>query len=113
MPCVYILQSQLNGKRYIGSSREAGSFSRLKSHNAGKTRSTKSGRPWILVYEENLESYKEARHRENFLKSGQGRKWLKEKVGAVAEWPNAVVSKTTSRATGTEVRILAAPDLDK
>jgi len=81
MPCIYILRSLANEKFYIGSSRENNSEARWKSHESGKTRSTKSGRPWKLVHQEQYVTYTEARKRENFLKSGQGRKWIKEMFG--------------------------------
>jgi putative endonuclease len=52
MPCVYILLSKTSGKFYIGSSRENNPQIRLKAHNLGKTRSTKSGCPWVVIYTE-------------------------------------------------------------
>ena len=51
---------------------------RLKEHNRGKTKSTKAYKPWILIYEEMQPTFTDARKRENFLKSGQGRKWIRE-----------------------------------
>ena len=79
MPCIYILFSGVTNKFYIGSSRENTAESRLSAHNKGKTRSTKSGKPWNLIYEEQHDDYNQARKRENFLKSGVGRKWIYEK----------------------------------
>jgi putative endonuclease len=78
MPCVYILKSQVISKIYVGSSRESSAVIRLNSHNAGRVRSTKAGRPWAVVFTEACENYTLARQRENFLKSGVGRKWIKE-----------------------------------
>lgn len=80
MPCIYVLRSRVTGKHYTGSSREDDSVKRLQQHNSGKTKSIKSGIPWILVYEEKYSTYTEARKREIFLKSGIGRKFLKEKL---------------------------------
>ncbi len=79
MSCVYILYSQSKDKFYVGSSREDNANQRLRSHNSGRNRSTRSGRPWRLIYEEQCEDYGEARKKENFLKSGVGRKWIKER----------------------------------
>ena len=76
MATVYVLYSDKSGKHYVGSSREDSSIRRLESHNKGKVRSTKYGRPWKVVIEERYETYTEARKRELFLKSGQGRKWI-------------------------------------
>lgn len=81
MACVYILYSESKNNFYTGSSRKNDSKVRLKSHNSGKVKSTKSGRPWTLIHIEKYFIYKEARKREIFLKSGMGRKWIKEKFG--------------------------------
>jgi len=81
MAVTYILYSEKTDKFYIGSSR-TDAASRLVAHNTGHTRSTKSGRPWILMLEEQHETYTEARQRENFLKSGVGRKWINENIGS-------------------------------
>jgi putative endonuclease len=80
MPCVYVLQSEQNGHLYIGSSRENDPQARIISHNSGKSRSTKSGRLWKLIYQEFCDDYTAARKRELFLKSGYGRKWIKDSV---------------------------------
>jgi len=71
---VYILQSQITGRLYIGSTRNVSL--RLKAHNAGRVRSTKAGKPYLLIHSESFDTYTEARKREHFLKSGVGRKSL-------------------------------------
>ena len=78
MPCVYILESLKSQLRYTGSSHANSGIERLKLHNAGKVKSTKSGRPWVIVREEFFATYTDARKRELFLKTGQGRKFIKE-----------------------------------
>jgi len=51
---------------------------RLQQHNAHNFDSYTSGRgPWTLVYKEEFSSEREARQKEKFLKSGQGREFLK------------------------------------
>ena len=70
---------------YIGSSRESDAKVRLMAHNAGRTKSTKASRPWLIVIEENYANYTDARKRENFLKSGVGRKWVKDNLGERCE----------------------------
>jgi putative endonuclease len=82
MAVTYILYSEKMNKFYTGSSR-TDAASRLMAHNAGHTRSTKSGRPWVLVLEERRATYTDARQRENFLKSGAGRKWIGENFGSL------------------------------
>ena len=78
MTCTYVLQSQKTNKYYFGSSHQNTAESRLKSHNAGKTKSTKFGRPWVIIQQEIFTTYTEARKRELFLKTGVGRKIFME-----------------------------------
>ena len=80
MPCVYVIFSKKTTKLYTGSSRKDTADIRLAAHNAGKTKSTKSGRPWQIVHTEVIQNYTEARKREFFLKSGAGRKQIIEKL---------------------------------
>jgi putative endonuclease len=90
MPCVYILYSEGTKKFYVGSSREESANNRLRSHNSGKSKSTKGGRPWRLVYEEYASDYTEARKKENYLKSGAGRRWFKENFKIMEGWPSGL-----------------------
>jgi len=76
---VYVLRSLKNNKRYIGYSCK-NPKSRLKEHNSGTNNWTRRNKPFILIYQEEYETKTEARKREIFLKSGQGRKWLDEKL---------------------------------
>ena len=78
MSCVYVLWSDRAEKFYVGSSHEDVPTSRLHAHNTGKTRSTNFGRSWKVVFYEHFRDYSEARKRELFLKSGQGRKFITE-----------------------------------
>ncbi len=74
---VYVLKSLRNKKRYVGST-ELEPTIRLKKHNSGANQFTKRNRPFILVYQEEYADITTARRRENFLKSGAGRKFLDE-----------------------------------
>lgn len=47
---------------------------RLQLHNSGKIKSTKSNRPWKVVYFQNFQTMKEARHRELQIKKWKSRK---------------------------------------
>jgi len=71
----YILKSQKDGRYYYGSTSDIDK--RLKIHNAGKVRSTKSRRPFVIHYLETFESKSEAIKRENFFKSIDGYNFLK------------------------------------
>ena len=71
---VYVLRSKKDGKLYTGYSEDP--ERRLKEHNAGKTVSLLKRRPLIIVYQEIYNKEIQAKRRERFLKTGQGRKFL-------------------------------------
>jgi len=71
----YILVSQVNGRRYFGSCEDV--QQRLKYHNAGKVKSSKAYRPYVLHYFEQFETRSEALIREKFFKTVEGYKFLK------------------------------------
>ena len=73
---VYVLKSD-SGKTYIGHTDSL--ERRLKQHNQSSSKATKSEEGWTLVYSESLPSRSSAIQRERFLKSGDGRKVLKNK----------------------------------
>jgi putative endonuclease len=72
---VYVLRSLKNGKRYIGYTSKS-EFKRLYEHNSGCNKWTKINRPFNIIYTEKYENKTETIKREEFLKSGQGRKLL-------------------------------------
>ena len=63
---VYIIQSEVDGQYYKGMSAQP--FQRVNEHNKGTTVSTRSFRPWTLVYVEQCESKSQALMREKNLK---------------------------------------------
>ncbi len=73
---VYVLLSQKDNKRYIGFSDDVAR--RLEEHNRGYSKATRGRGPFKIVHTEEYPTRKEARKREKFLKSGQGRKFLDE-----------------------------------
>src|SRR3989338_3013321 len=75
---VYVLQSEKTGGWYIGSTKNM--QKRILSQNSGKNRSTKSKAPWGLIYCEIGLNKNDARAREKYLKSGQGRRYLKNRL---------------------------------
>ena len=74
MYSIYVLLSVNYGTRYVGSTENV--QKRVKEHNGGKVRYTKGRKPWKVIYKESFSTLSEARQRELFLKSGQGRKFL-------------------------------------
>ncbi len=63
----YVLKSEIDGSYYIGSTNNI--ENRLKRHNKGRSRYTKSKIPYILVYKEKYNTLSEAKKREYYLKS--------------------------------------------
>ena len=73
----YVIKSDITGTHYYGSCEDLDV--RLKRHNSGKVKYTKSKRPWILIYFEQFPTRSEAYKRELFFKSRPGYKYLKER----------------------------------
>lgn len=71
---VYVLQSLSDAKYYIGYSDNL--RRRIKEHERGINFSTKFRLPFILIYYEACLSQKDAKRREKYLKTTQGRKFL-------------------------------------
>ena len=67
---VYILKSLMDSGYYIGQTKNLDD--RLKKHNSGQVRSTKSRLPFVLVRKEVFPTRSEARKRENYLKKLKG-----------------------------------------
>jgi putative endonuclease len=74
-PAAYVVASAAGDYFYKGACRDLAK--RLADHRAGRVAHTKNRRPLSLVYVEYCTSYSEALLREQFLKSGAGRQWLK------------------------------------
>jgi putative endonuclease len=78
----YVLKSERDDRLYIGSTSNL--RRRINEHNKGEVRSTKGRRPLRLVYYEEHEDKTSGRKREIFLKSGQGRLFLKNELKELA-----------------------------
>jgi putative endonuclease len=72
---VYILMSQKDGNFYIGCTNNL--KLRFKQHNDGTVRSTKSRRPFTLIYYEAFLDKQDAFAREQWLKTGWGNRQIK------------------------------------
>jgi putative endonuclease len=76
---LYVLKSEVRDWHYIGMTTNLSE--RLRRHNRGGVRSSKSHRPFQMVYHEVFSSRALAREREVFLKkTARARKELFEKV---------------------------------
>jgi putative endonuclease len=75
---VYLLLSHHDGKFYTGSTRDL--KRRLVEHSEGKVESTSERRPLKLVYYEACCNEKDASAREKYLKSGMGKRYIKNRL---------------------------------
>jgi putative endonuclease len=63
----YILKSYVNGKFYVGSTQDI--QDRLSRHNSGRSKATKTGIPWEIVYLEEFDTRSMAMVREMEIKN--------------------------------------------
>ncbi len=73
MVTLYVLKGQ-GGKRYVGITNNLPR--RLREHRSGNTGGGQIIGDFHVLLTEAYPDYAAARHRERFLKSGQGRDWL-------------------------------------
>ena len=73
---VYFLNSEIKPDQfYVGYTEDL--ENRLKKHNAGEVQSTKPYFPWAVIYFEVFTSMKDAKQREQYLKTTKGRRTLR------------------------------------
>jgi len=75
---VYLLISEKDNSWYIGYTSNL--KERIMQHNSGKTISTKRKLPWRILYYEVSFNIEDAIAREKYLKSGIGRRYLKNRL---------------------------------
>ena len=75
---VYVLQSKKDGKFYVGCTADL--RKRLVYHNKGSVESTRNRRPLELIYYEACISQKDALHREKYLKTAYGKRYIKNRL---------------------------------
>jgi putative endonuclease len=78
MHYVYVLKSLKDGYLYVGHTNDL--VKRFKEHNDGKVNSTKSRKPFSLLYYEACNILEDAVKREKSLKTGFGRAYLKRRL---------------------------------
>jgi len=74
----YVLKSQTSGRLYTGSTKDL--RKRFLQHNSGKSSHTKIEAPWSLIYYEGHLNEDDARSREVYLKSGMGKRYIKNRI---------------------------------
>lgn len=75
---IYVLMSQKDGYFYTGYTNDL--KNRVDLHNAGKVVSTKKRLPLELVYYEACSNQQDATHREKYLKTSWGKRYLKTRI---------------------------------
>jgi putative endonuclease len=78
MHYVYVLQSERDGKLYIGHTDDL--KRRFREHNNGLVPSTKKRTPFRIVYYEACNILEDAIKREKQFKTGFGRAYLKRRL---------------------------------
>ena len=78
----YVIYSAGRDRYYYGSSHDP--ELRLRLHNEGATRSTKSGIPWRLVYTESYEEKSAALKREREIKRMKSRQYTEQLIASHA-----------------------------
>jgi putative endonuclease len=76
----YILKSKKDKKLYTGFTNDL--RKRLLQHNTGKSTYTKGRGPFEIIYYEACLLEEKARSRELYLKTGMGKRYLKNRLGA-------------------------------
>ncbi|MBG6061374.1 putative endonuclease [Flavobacterium sp. CG_9.1] len=76
MYIVYIIQSETSFKYYTGQTHDLAD--RLYRHNSGFSLSTKSGMPWILIYQVEHSTRSEAMILENKIKKRGAKRFLED-----------------------------------
>ena len=85
---IYILESILTGKHYIGYTSDW--RTRLDYHNRGANRSTRPYKPYKVVYLEQFDTKRDALVRERQLKSYKGGEAFKQ---LITSWSGGVVNR--------------------
>ena len=75
---VYVLQSKKDEKWYTGYTDDL--RKRFKEHNDGRVYSTKGRGPFELIYYEACLNQRDATSREKYLKTGMGKRYLKNRL---------------------------------
>jgi len=84
LPCaiamyyVYVLKSKKDGQFYVGYTADL--RKRLDLHNKGKVESTRYRRPLELVYCEACLNEEDALHRERYLKTTYGKRYIRNRI---------------------------------
>ena len=82
---VYVLKSEKDGNFYIGYTSDL--RDRVDMHSKGRVQSTKLRRPLRLVYYEACLQQEDALHRERYLKTTYGHRYIRNRLRHYLEDP--------------------------
>jgi putative endonuclease len=74
----YVIKSMKDAKFYTGSTGDI--RKRLQEHNSGRVNSTRNRGPFTLICYEACINEQDARVREKYLKSGMGKRYLRNRL---------------------------------
>ncbi len=74
----YVIENSKGNRWYAGSTSNL--RKRLMQHNSKQSTWTKTGVPWALIYYEACLDEEDAKSREKYLKSGVGKRYLKNRM---------------------------------
>ena len=83
---VYVLQSKKDGKFYTGFTNNLDK--RIEKHNSGNVISTSSRIPLGLVYFEGCKNKTDALHREIYLKTSWGKRYVNNRINNYLKYHN-------------------------
>ncbi len=86
MHYVYVLQSMKDYRFYVGQTDDL--KKRLEEHNHGKVSSSKYRRPFIIIYYEACMNKQDALHREKYLKTTYGKRYIRHRLKNYLDHPN-------------------------
>lgn len=75
---VYVLESENFNELYVGYTNDP--TRRIREHNRGLNKSSKPYKPWKLIYYEACLNEEDAKRREKYFKTSQGRRLLKRRL---------------------------------
>ena len=88
----YVLYSARDGEWYTGATSDL--KARVRDHQQGQVRSTRKRMPLDLVYYEACRSQVDSFRRERYLKTGRGKRYLRQRL---AEWRESLNPKKLER----------------
>jgi len=77
---VYIIESLKDGSYYVGSTQDLSE--RMERHNQGRSKYTKTKRPWSLIYHKEYPDRSSAIQREKEIKAKKSKKYIERLVRA-------------------------------